>query len=166
MSAVSESMRALGLDPQADPRRRREAELAGELAKLVGVVADDLVERVLDELATLPADQGARLDQQPRGVFVPRDALAICPQDVRVRRTDDAGVAHVAQHPPPDDLGRVVHVGRHLRQVGRRDRLVEVQPARARLAAQPLHLRRRGRRAPPTHRPAPPSGRCRPASAR
>ena len=53
--------RTLGLDPQADPRRRREAELAGELAELVGVVADDLVERVLDELAALPADQRARL---------------------------------------------------------------------------------------------------------
>ena len=58
--------RALGLDPQADPRRRRQAELAGELADLVGVVAGDLVERVLDEVRRRAADERARLRVQPR----------------------------------------------------------------------------------------------------
>ena len=79
MSAVSESSGTLGLDPQADPRRRREAELAGELADLVGVVAGDLVERVLDELAAPPADERPGLGQQPRGVayrLTPRSSSA------------------------------------------------------------------------------------------
>ena len=50
--------RARLVDPQADPGRRREAELAGELADLVGVVAGDLVERVLDEVAVTPRSSG------------------------------------------------------------------------------------------------------------
>ncbi len=50
MSAVRASSARAGLDPQADPGRGRQAELAGELADLVGVVAGDLVERVLDEV--------------------------------------------------------------------------------------------------------------------
>jgi hypothetical protein len=41
------------LDPQARTRRWRQAELAGEEADGVGVVAHDLVERVLDELAVV-----------------------------------------------------------------------------------------------------------------
>ncbi len=64
MSAVSESSARARVDPQADPGGGREAELAGELADLVGVVAGDLVERVLDEVRRRAADERARLRVQ------------------------------------------------------------------------------------------------------
>jgi hypothetical protein len=49
--------RTLGLDPQAHPRRGREAELAGELADLVGVVGGDLVEWVHHEVPAARDDR-------------------------------------------------------------------------------------------------------------
>ena len=68
MSAVERVERALGLDPQAHPGRGREAELAGELADLVGVVAGDLVERVLHEVPVARMiGPGLRVQRGPPG---------------------------------------------------------------------------------------------------
>ena len=58
MSAVSASSACSGSIRRPDPRRGRQAELAGEQADRVGVVADDLVERVLDEVPVARAIRG------------------------------------------------------------------------------------------------------------
>ena len=138
----------------AGPGRGRQAELAGHGAHEDGVVADDLVERVLDELAP-PApgrDERPRLLQHPGGVLVAGDRVAVDPEDVGVDRArDDAGRAHLAHHPAPDRPGRRRHVERHPWAAGARSGLGAVEPRRARLAAQELELGRRRRRATATH---------------
>src|SRR5262245_617642 len=74
----------------------RAAEVAGELAHELGVVADDLVERVLDQLTRAPAgEEGARARQQARRLLVAHDGLAVEGQDVPVDGADDAGVAEL-----------------------------------------------------------------------
>src|ERR1035437_769412 len=89
----------LRLDPEASPRGWREAEFAGEQADLFAVVADDLVEWVLDQAPGVPHKRTAPgVEAGSPGVAT--DRFAIAAQDVRVGDADDARVAHAADNPP------------------------------------------------------------------
>src|SRR5450759_3198720 len=112
----------LGLDMEANPRGWREAEFAGKQADLFAVVTDDLVERVLHQAPRAPTERTTP-GIEPGRLRVATDRLAVAAQDVRVGDADDAQVTHAADHPPPHDLRLGVHVGGHLRDVRRRDRL-------------------------------------------
>ena len=136
MSAVERVERPLALDPQADPRRWRQAELAGELADLVGVVAGDLVERVLDEVPVATGDR-PRLRVQPGRLGVAADRLAVAAQDVGVGGPDDARcgacrAAPAARRPWPRRPCRPASSGTSAEGIGscRLSRLGRVSPRR------------------------------------
>jgi hypothetical protein len=135
--------RAHRLAHEARPGGRGEPEIGGQGPGQMGLVADQLGEGVLDELAgpgpVAPGgEEGTRLLEQAGGPFIARLGLAEGAQGVGVGPGQDPARTQLGEHALPDRLGGGAEVRGHDRQPVAGLGLGRVEPGFAGLAVEEL----------------------------